>query len=264
MTFVGDLAEGLLSVLDGGRALLEGGLQVGGSARGSVLVSMPLNVPFTTASTLSVTGETRVGDVAPGFLTVTRAIMHNIGDLRVGFSNALQSEISVVLSEISVQGSLAIGVLGPGAMTIQDSDLRWGVPTPECQTLIVGGSTPQASGVLTLSSSGLSILGTAQVGVGAGSGLLQIDNQSTVSFQGSMTIGGSGGGKVVVDGELSGSGPVDVVLNGRLEGTGTVTAPLSRSGGHVSPSLTLRKGPTQKIQVLQAVPGTLTIAGDYE
>jgi len=223
---------------------------VGENARGVVVVSMPLNVSFTTASTLTVTGETRVGNHALGFLTVNNGIMNNVGDLRIGFFNGQSpSSFSVDVSEVHVQGALAIGVTGPGALTIRDSDPSRGVPTPECQTLLVGGSTPQAIGTVSLVRSTLLISGNAQIGVGAGGGQLAIDEESTIRVNGTMTIGGPVGGIVLVEGLLQGGGTVVVVPNGRLEGNGTVTAPKVDAGGYIAPGLS---------------PGTLTIDGDLE
>jgi hypothetical protein len=257
LTSVGGAAEGQLNILDGGQAVLEGGLVVGENARGIVVVSMPPNVSFTTESTLTVTGETRIGDGAPGFLTINGGIMNNSGDLRVGFFNGQPpSSFSVDFSEVHVQGTLAIGVFGPGVMTIKDSDPSRGVPTPECQTLLVGGTTQQGSGAVTLISSSLLVLGNAQIGVAAGYGEITIDEFSTLRINGTMTIGGPSGGsgingtgKVIVNGTIDGAGTVVVVPNGRLEGNGTVSVPKVDAGGYIAPGLS---------------PGTLTIDGDYE
>lgn len=247
LTAVGGTAEGQLNILEGASASLEGGLIVGEFARGVMVVSTSSGG---NTSSLAVTGETRIGDGALGFLTLNLAAMQTVGDLRVGFfhnpNSSTQSSFTADNSTVDVQGAIAVGITGEGKMTIRASQLT-------CSALSVGGG-PQGHGELELSNlAELTVSGNAQIGGSAALGQIEIDEQSTLRVNGTMTIGNGANsvrsGQVIVNGTIDGGGVVVVVPNGRLEGNGTVITPKVEAGGYIAPGLS---------------PGTLTIDGDYE
>ena len=251
---VGASAPGQLNIQAGASADLEGGLTVGESAPGTVTVS-GLNAPPSTFSTLTVTGETRVGIGAAGIVQLDEgAIMENDGDLTIGLGGGHPSGSVTVdnAALLFVHGTLSVGASGgEGLLEIGDHS---GVA---CDTLLVGGNTLQAGGTIILQDdfAELFVSGNVQVGVSVGSGLIEIDDECVLRLNGPMTIGNPnrspyGHGKVSLnDATIEGTDIILVNRNGRLEGTGRVAAPALNAGGYIAPGLS---------------PGTLTIEGDYE
>ena len=264
--FIGEAAPGQLNIQAGARAELNNGLHVGSLSQGIVMVSA-LNAPPGTVSSLVVNGETDVGIGAPGIVQLDNdAFMENNGDIKIGLGSANPSGSVNVNSGsfLRVRGALAVGASGIGLLNILDEPNRFpsGV---HCDTLLVGGNTPAATGIIVASFvsqstpvplfSHLTVDGNAQVGVGSGRGeILLADASGRLTINGTMTIGnpngGPGGGAVVlVDAMIDGTGNIVVNKNGSLNGTGTVAVTKVNAGGIISPGLS---------------PGTLTIEGDYE
>jgi len=248
-TTVGDQAPGQLNVHSNATADLYGGLFVGSGAQG--IVSIAGSHP----TWLHVEGETRVGINAPGIVQLDLGgSMENNGDFLIGLGSGNPSGLVALSfpSSLWVQGTLRVGYDGIGV-------LEHGGAGVHCDTLVVGGSTPSATGILTVVSTGsgstLEVRGNAQVGVGSGRGeVLLASSTAGMSIDGTMTIGnpagGRGGGAVaLVDAQIFGTGTIVVNRNGSLVGTGTITVPKIRAGGVISPGLS---------------PGTLTIDGELE
>ena len=256
-TFVGDVVPGQLNVEAGARAELYNGLRVGEMAQGIVTVSW-LNAP-PPVSMLTVTGETQVGIGGPGIVQLdSQSFMEINGNMQVGLGGGNPSGMVNVNSGslMHVHGTLSVGVSGIGLVNILDAP---NLPSAHvhCDTLLVGGDTPAATGIIIANGvySKLTVDGNTQVGVGPGRGeILLAHSQASMYIGGTMTIGnpngGPGGGAVaLVDARIEGTGRIVVNPNGSLVGTGTVAVPHVDAGGIISPGLS---------------PGTLTIEGDYE
>ncbi len=251
-TFVGDEVPGQLNIQAGASAELNNGLYVGAGGQGIVIVSGPAAPPQPT-STLTVTGETQVGLDAPGIVQLDAgAVMVNNGDLWIGLGGGNPSG-SVKLNEggfLRVNGTLSVGASGIGLLNILSGS------AVRCSTLLVGGDTPAATGIIGASfASFLTVDGNTQVGMSSGYGAILLDDPSaTLRINGTMTIGnpngGPGGGAVaLVDARIEGTGNIVVNKNGSLTGTGTVAVPHIAAGGVISPGFS---------------PGTLTIEGDFD
>jgi hypothetical protein len=245
---VGTFAEGLLRILEGAAATFEGGLVVGDNAQGIIALTGDSNLHPSNRTLLSVTGETRVGVGAPGIIHVRGySTIDTNGDVKIGLGSGRPSGSVTVESaaRLDVDGTLSVGAGGEGLLRV----LQVSVVT--CNALLVGGNTQQANGTIILQDEPtLFVSGNAQVGAGTGTGLIEIDSSpAELVVNGTLTIGGPGGGKVIVNGVIRGGGLVVVVPNGRLEGTGTVSVAKVDAGGYIAPGLS---------------PGTLTIDGDLE
>lgn len=264
-TVVGDQVPGQLNIEAGAIAELYNGLYIGDAAQGIVMVS-ELNAPPGTYTLLTVTGETRVGIGAPGILHLDDdASMETNGDLRIGLGTGNPSGTVNVYagSNLDVNGTLSVGDAGVGLLNIVAEPNTFPAHV-YCDTLLVGGSTFGATGIITASYlpnapanphfSHLTVHGNAQVGVGAGRGeILLADLSGRLEINGTMTIGspsgGPGGAVVLVDALIDGTGNIVVNRNGSLSGTGTVAVPHVSAGGYISPGLS---------------PGRLTIEGDLD
>ena len=290
-TFVGDTVPGQLNVEFGALAELNNGLHVGEAAQGIVSVSRRELPPGTYAARLEVTGETQVGIGAPGIVQLDEeASMETNGDLLIGLGPGSPSGSVNVNSgsRIDVNGALAVGVSGVGVMNIVDEPSSF--PSHVfCDTLVVGGNTPTATGIIVLSFvpnvpvsphfSHLTVNGSTQVGVGPGRGeILLADASGRLEINGTMTIGNPAGGPggsavTLVDATIDGTGKIVVNPNGSLIGTGTVAVPKVDAGGHIaiarsgapSPNATADTTVNAEGRISAPVsPGTLTIDGDYE
>jgi T5SS/PEP-CTERM-associated repeat protein len=275
-TFIGDGAPGQLNVEAGASAELYNGLYVGHVTQGIVSVS-GLNHPPGILSTLTVTGETRVGIGAPGIVQLDAvAQMENNGDMKIGLGGGNPSG-SVNLADgsyLRVNGVLSVGTSGIGLLNVlSGSGVR-------CDTLLVGGDTFGATGIIVQAFfSYLTVDENAQVGVGTGRGeILLADPEARLAINGTMTIGnpngGPGGGAVaLVDARIEGTGRIVVNKNGSLTGTGTVAALHVDAGGIIritptgapSPNVAAPMTANADGHIAALVsPRTLTIEGDYE
>lgn len=290
-TFVGDTVPGQLNVEFGALAELNNGLHVGEAAQGIVSVSRRELPPGTYAARLEVTGETQVGIGAPGIVQLDEeASMETNGDLLIGLGPGSPSGSVNVNSgsRIDVNGALAVGVSGVGVMNIVDEPSSF--PSHVfCDTLVVGGNTPTATGIIVLSFvpnvpvsphfSHLTVYGSTQVGVGPGRGeILLADASGRLEINGTMTIGNPAGGPggsavTLVDATIDGTGNIVVNPNGSLIGTGTVAVPKVDAGGHIAIARSGAPSPNGAAATkangggyiaAPVSPGTLTIDGDYE
>lgn len=248
-TTVGDQVPGQLNVHSNATAELNGGLFVGSGAQGIVSIAGPH------PTWLHVEGETQVGINAPGILQLDLdGSVDNNGDFLIGLGSGNPSgSVNLTFpSSLNVNGALHVGSAGIGL-------LQHGGAGIHCDTLVVGGSTPLATGILTVASTGsgstLEVRGNAQVGVGSGRGVILLaSSTASMSIDGTMTVGspagGAGGGAVaLVDAQIFGMGNIVVNKNGSLTGTGTISVPHINAGGIISPGLS---------------PGTLVIDGDLD
>ena len=199
-------------------------------------------------SAVVVTGETRIGVGAVGVVQIFgHSKIETQGDLKIGLGTGRPSGSVTVerAARLDVDGTLSVGAGGEGLLRVLD------LSVVTCNALLVGGNTQQANGTIILQDEPtLFVSGNAQVGAGTGTGLIEIDSSpAELVVNGTLTIGGPGGGKVIVNGVIRGGGLVVVVPNGRLEGTGTVSVAKVDAGGYIAPGLS---------------PGTLTIDGDLE
>ncbi len=291
-TWVGDdVVPGQLNIQAGASAELNNGLYVGGLGQGIVMVS-GLNAPPGPASLLKVAGETQVGISAPGIVQLdAEAFMENNGDMKIGLGSGNPSGSVNVNSGsfIRVHGTLSVGASGIGLLNILGSP---NVPPSgvRCDTLLVGGDTLAATGIIVASFvsqstpvplfSHLTVDGNTQVGVSSGRGeILLADASGRLTINGTLTIGnasgGPGGGAVaLVDATIDGTGNIVVNKNGSLIGTGTlfVPNPVSNGGlisiapsGAPSPNGAAATKVTADGHIAALVsPRTLTIEGDYE
>jgi T5SS/PEP-CTERM-associated repeat protein len=251
---VGKDGPGQLNVLAGASANFRGGLVVGEVARGIVAVSNA-NAAEGLQSILTVQGATTIGIAAPGFVSVTGGgRMIQQGDLVIGggvtnpvSTLTVEGDGSSSVNTLIVDGELSVGLLGAGELTVGP------LATAICSNVEIGGITPFSPGTVRIGSlSTMFISGNAQVGVGTGAGeLLLSDSSSDLNVDGTMTVGGPGGGRVVVNGTLGGTGVLVVASNGQVLGTGTIDTSLTRvlAGGSIAPGLS---------------PGTLTVRGALE
>ena len=227
---------------------------MGESAPGTVTVS-GLYAPSSTFSTLTVTGETRVGIGAAGIVQLDEgAVMENNGDLTIGLGGGHPSGLVTVddAARLDVHGTISVGA-GGGEGLLEIGNLS----VVKCDTLLVGGNTLQAAGTIILQDDFAELLvsGNVEVGVSVGNGLIEIDDECVLRLHGPMTIGNPnrspyGHGKVSLnDATIESTDIILVNRNGRLEGTGRVAAPTLNVGGYIAPGLS---------------PGTLTIDGDLQ
>ncbi len=265
-TFVGDQSAGQLNIEAGAIAELYGGLFVGDAAQGIVMVS-ELNAPPGTYTLLTVTGETQVGIGAPGILHIDddASVVTN-GNMRIGLGTGNPSGTVNVYagSSLDVNGTLSVGDAGVGLLNIVAEPNTFPAHV-YCDTLLVGGNTFGATGIITASYlpnapvnphfSHLTVYGNAQVGVGVGRGeILLADPSGRLEINGTMTIGNPGGGPgggavVLVDALIEGTGNIVVNKNGSMSGTGTISVSHINAGGIISPGLS---------------PGTLLVDGDLD
>ncbi len=182
-------------------------------------------------------------------------IWTNIGDVKIGVGGNPVTGI-VTLGEsvtLTVNGTLAVGAEGTGTLALPTLG-----SVTICDTLIVGGNTPNSTGTGSIVSSlaiPLTVRGNADVGTGMGGGEIHLGG--TLTIGGSLSIGnpaaGPGGGVVALEsGRIEGAGNIVVNPNGSLIGTGTIdlcSVCVVHAGGLISPGLS---------------PGTLTINGHYE
>jgi hypothetical protein len=272
-TVIGRSAAGQLKVEGGAEARLNGGLRVGQDPPGTVIVSS-FGAPA--RSKLRVKGDTTAGDAGRGTIQVgDDALMTVDGALSVGGFAGGTVTISFA-SFLTVTGQMTLGVLGEGRLTADDfsfvtvhgtlmvGETALGIlnvlggSEARCETLQVGSSVPEGGGTVVLgTASELTITGNAQVGIGAGHGVVLLSEATSVlRIDGTMDIGnpagGPGGGAVALAGaRIEGAGSINVNPNGALIGAGTINlCSVCRvdQGGLISPGLS---------------PGLLTINGNY-
>lgn len=277
-TQIGINAAGQLTVADGAQADLNGGLTLGTSAQGTLLVSS-FNAPA--QSRVRVKSDAVIGAGGRGVLLIgDDALLTVDGDMDIGMGGGSPSGTVTVnpQSFLTVNGTLSVGANGEGHLTADHSSFvtvngsafigenLLGIfnvlngSVARCDDLFVGGITPGAVGIIVVdAASELKITGNAQVGIDLGRGEIHLSSASVLNMDGNMEIGnpggGSGSGALTLSGATvngSSTSTIKVNTNGALTGTGTINlCGVCRipAGGVISPGLS---------------PGLLTINGNLD
>ncbi len=260
--FVGYQGRGELSVLNGGNAVAQTGLSLGGNPGGEGVVTVT-----GTGSSLASSAWLYVGEVRRGEVTVSDGgTVSAQGPIRIGTNANSEGRVTVTgagssLTNGAANGGIYVGSRGRGELTISDG------ASASANTVALGDSAG-STGTATVTGASSSLAAGEDLFVGsAGSGELSVENGASASAVNNISIGrlaGSTGFATVTDagssltagneltigdngnGELSVSGGASASASGRvwigLRSGSTGTATVTGAGSSLTTAINLIVG----------------------
>jgi len=226
---VGDAAAGIQGGQNGGTLGVTNGAVVTAStltagAQASSTAAITIDGQ---GSTLTTTGEFRIGDAGSGFVQIQNAGQVNSGGVNIGNQITGYGSITVSGAGSSLTGTnyLAVGYGGSGSLTVQNGGQAGAA-------YVDVGSQANSSGYITVTDASSSLTTAGELRVGdAGTGTLSIQSGGQAT-SGGVNIGNqaSGVGTVTVDGAGSGLIGTNYLVVG-YGGTGTLTV---QNGGRAT------------------------------